>query len=361
LLLGAQRALWRCQAMMRRVDPRRLASNLLRLARPAPACPSPCAAWTGSRRWSAGAPQSEGTVLGSYLQSCGAVWGDAYEVDAVTVDEARSTFSWRVAMPQERLASLRQGDPLESPTFPLPNGGRGRFQVFPKGDSDCTASGSCSFWLCADTRNLGPVQLKLGSSEVRTSGASEFCRLEEALKDDSIDVCLQLEQSIPEAEPLQVEQSLRLTGLELAEWKLFQADRMKTEAATSTDQVISSPPFRFHHVLLGDMYLELLPGAPHPEHCLLFFRCRVPTMQLRVNLSVGSAFSKSVIAMGKSTVQDDIRTQSYLQVNLDAPGVLGEDGSLNVRCSLEEVLAIPLALRDMIPKLDERANWPKRI
>mmetsp|Transcript_17145 Transcript_17145/g.30063 ORF Transcript_17145/g.30063 Transcript_17145/m.30063 type:complete len:359 (+) Transcript_17145:32-1108(+) len=348
---------------------RRLASNLLRLTCPAvSSCPAPCKAWTGSRRWSAGTPQaeghptSEGTVLGQYLQSCGAVWGDAYEVDAVAVDESRGTYSWRVHLPEERLASLRPGEALESPTFQLPNGGRGRFQVFPKGDAEkAEASGFCSLWLCADTRNLGKVQLKLGSSEVRSSGASEFCRLEEALANDGIEVSLQVEQAVPPLEPVKVEQSLRLTGLELAEWQLFQATRLKTEAATSTDQVISSPPFRFHHVLLGDMYLELLPGAPHPEHCLVFFRCRVPTMQLRVNLSVGSAFSKSVIALGRSTVQDDLVAQSYLQVNLDAPGVLSEDGSLNVRCSLEEVMQIPLALRDMIPKLDERANWPKRI
>merc|ERR1712157_18781 len=117
----------------------------------------------------------------------------------------------------------------------------------------------------------------------------------------------------------------------------------------------SSPPFRFHHVLLGDMYLELLPGVPHPEHCTVFFRCRVPTMKLRVGIAVGTSFSKSFVALGKSTYEDDLKAGNCLQVNIDAPGVLGPDGSLTVRCALEEVATIPATLRDMIPKLDERA------
>lgn len=52
-------------------------------------------------------------------------------------------------MPPGRLAGLRPGDMLESPTFPLPGGCRGRFQLFPKGDSDSLAKGVCSLWLCA--------------------------------------------------------------------------------------------------------------------------------------------------------------------------------------------------------------------
>jgi len=48
-------------------------------------------------------------------------------------------------------------------------------------------------------------------------------------------------------------------------------------------------------------------------------------------------------------------------VNFEAPLVLGEDGSLTVRCNLEEVVTIPPGVRDMIPRLDERASWPKRL
>lgn len=295
------------------------------------------------------------TTLGTYLQRCGANWGDAYDVEPVR-DSGAGLFSWRAEMPPERLAGLRPGDLLESPTFPLPSGCRGRFQLFPLGDTQ-EANGICSLWLCADAPVLENFQLRLGRVS-RDSGASAFCSLEEALADGFMEVSLQLDAQSSVASPPEVEQSLFIEELQRAEWQLFQASRLKDAAVV---QPLSSPPFRFHHVLLGDMYLELLPGVPHKEHCLVMFRCRVPTMQLQVTLSVGTSFSKTLIALGKATIEEDLKQQSFLQVNLGAPGVLAEDGSLTVRCQLDKVLAIPRSLQEMIPKLDERANWPKRI
>merc|ERR1712014_191047 len=134
---------------------------------------------------------------------------------------------------------------------------------------------------------------------------------------------------------------------------------LKAAEEGNLGQLISSPPFRFHHVLLGDFYLELLPGFPYRESCVILFRSRVPTMQLQISLSVGSAFSKTILALGKSSVEDDLKAASYLQVNLGAPGVIAEDGSLTVSCKLEEVVSIPAQLRGMIPKLNERTKWPK--
>eukprot|EP00435_Cladocopium_sp_Y103_P020495 s1379_g5.t1 len=284
------------------------------------------------------------TTLGAYLERCGANWGDAYDVEPV--QEAPGRFTWRAEMPPERLAGLRAGDMLESPTFQLPGGCRGRFQLFPLGDSDSLAEGLCSLFLCADAPVLENFQLRLGRV-TRDSGASEFCRLEdraagaganfkqkkkvawgndtgepknvtretlvqetdcslvvkEALADGFMEVSLELEQrpDVP-FEPPEVEQSLFIEELQRAEWQLFQASRLKKAAVV---QPLSSPPFRFHHVLLGDMYLELLPGVPHPEHCVVMFRCRVPTMRLQVTLSVGTSFSKTIIALGKSTLEDE--------------------------------------------------------
>ncbi|CAJ1362018.1 unnamed protein product [Effrenium voratum] len=109
------------------------------------------------------------------------------------------------------------------------------------------------------------------------------------------------------------------------------------------------------------MYLELVPGVQHPELCAVLFRCRVPTMQLQVTLSVGSSFSRTLVAQGKATLEEDLLAGHFLQVNLDAPGVLAEDGSLTVQCKLDEVVTIPQSLAQMIPALDQRVNWPKRI
>jgi len=315
-----------------------------------------------------GHPRRVSTQLGAYLERCGAVWGDVAETHEVVAAEDGRAFSWRVDLPPERLATVRRGEALESPSFDLKSGGRGRFRLFPKGDMDCQAEGMCSLWLWTDEKELGGrIRLLAGSVEGE-AGASEFCLLQDAMKgsDGALEVGLRIEEAAassskrgdPVADsPTSAQQSLQLTGLRLAEWRVFRMRRL-----LSSREMVISPPFRFHHVLLGDMYLELLPGVPHAGYCSLFFRSRVPTMKLRVSLSVGGgAFCSSFVALGRSAPEADMKAGSCLQVNLDAPGTLDTDGDLVVRCELEEVMSMPSQLRDLIPKLDERANWPKRL
>lgn len=316
-------------------------------------CDAKAQVMPGSRRGAA-------TQLGTYLENAGAVWGDAVDSQQVhsLPSRAGTAYCWQVDLSPERLTSLRRGEPLESPSFIIGGNSqsRARFQFFPKGDSDCEAEGMCSLWLWS-SEGMKRFKLRLGKAE-QASGATDFCRLEDALQDGKVDIILELEEAdapVPGPEPA-VQQSLQLTGLQLAEWRIFQMDRLR-----ESSEFVTSPPFRFHHVLLGDMYLELLFGAPHPGFCTVFFRCRVPTMKLKVELTVGSNFAKSFVSLGKSTPQDDIASSACLQVNLNAPDVLGPDGELLVRCALEEVVNLPPALKDMIPRLDERALWPKRL
>lgn len=310
---------------------------------------------------------SSSTQLGAYLKKAGATWGDAAEVHDVVVSDAGRTVSWRVDLPSERLDVLYKGALLESPPFPLGKDGKstGRIQLFPKGDADSAGDGMCSLWLWTDLPEQRPVQLRLGSVD-RAGGSSEFCRLEDVLQDGVLDVglCMPEDSSTAEAaETIVVQQSLQMTDLQAAEWRVWGiADLLRRPASAGIESnLVSSPPFRFHHVLLGDMYLELLPGVPHAEHCLVFFRSRVPTMKLQVELTVGDAFSKSYVSLGRTNVDEDIKQGSFLQVNLDASGVLAPDGSILVRCALEKVVQIPANLRELIPKLDERASWPKRL
>jgi len=299
------------------------------------------------------------TQLGTYLARAGAVWGDAVDVQEVhsNADKAGS-YSWSVDLPDERLAALRRGELLESPSFSLGANtqARGRFQFFPKGDNECGTDGMCSLWLWSN-EGIGPVQLRLGDAE-RSSGASEFCSLQDVLKNGKVNVSLDLQapSTSPQSSDPAAQQSLHVTGLQLAEWRLFQMNRLR-----ELGDFVSSPPFRFHHVLLGDMYLEVMFGTPHPGFCTVFFRSRVPTMQLKVGIDVGSNFSKSFVSGGFCTPEEDLKASRCLQVNLDAPGVLSPDGDLIVRCTLEEVVSLPATLRDMIPRLDERAQWPKRL
>jgi len=305
------------------------------------------------------APEN-GTRLGAYLEACGAIWGAAMEEHEVVAAADGRSFTWRLDLPPERLASLRPGDPIESSPFELDEQGlRGRFLVFPKGDAESSdAGGFVSLWLCTDSCRAIPVRLRLGSIE-RDGGASDFGRLDEVIRDDVLEVGLRLEAMdvLPSAQKPAVQQSLQLTGLQLAEWRLFDAEKLFEGAVP-----VSSPPFRFHHVLLGDMYLEFVPGVPHAEHCAIFFRCRVPTMRLRVQLEVGSgAFSKSIEVSGKTSWEKDLSEGRCLPVNFSAPKVLEQDGSLAVRVSLEEVVALPPTLHDMIPGFDKRALWPKRL
>lgn len=305
---------------------------------------------SGAKR--AFAEASKTTSLGAYLERCGANWEEAAEAQGVE-SESGHKHTWRVELPPARLASVRRGEALESAVFSLSGGGRARFQFFPKGDSEST-DGFCSLWLCS-ADHPGRMRLRLGQVE-RSSGASDFAPI--GVLTDSMEIHLEVDEAAV-VTSRDVEQSLQLNGLQVAEWQLH---RVATLAHGSrARKLVTSQPFRFHHVLLGDMYLEMLPGFPHPEHCTVFFRCRVPTMQLRVSLTVGSAFSKTFIAQGRSTPEADMKTGSCLQVNLDAPGVVKEDGSILVRCCLEEVVTIPPSLKDMIPRLDERALWPKRL
>lgn len=305
--------------------------------------------------------ESGRTSLGAYLESCGAVWGDAYEAEPVQLADEGRRCSWRVAMPAERLASLRPGDMLESPTFTLPGGCRGRFQLFPKGETDEMEPGHCSLWLCADAPVLENIRLRLGKAEA-PCGSATFCRLEDALQGDVMDLSLELDTAEAAAQaPPEVEQRLLINDLQYAEWQLFQAWRINEKARGNGSGFVSSPPFRFHHVLLGDMYLELIPDVPNKDLCAVMFRCRVPGLSMKVSLSIGTAFSKTLMSQGTATIQEDLVAGQYLQVNLRAPGVLAEDGSLTVQCALDQVVSMPRQLEEMIPRLDERVNWPKRI
>mmetsp|Transcript_75012 Transcript_75012/g.202660 ORF Transcript_75012/g.202660 Transcript_75012/m.202660 type:complete len:364 (-) Transcript_75012:104-1195(-) len=305
-----------------------------------------------------------GTRLGQYLEACGANWGDAVEVQDIVASQDGQTFAWQVDLPPERLATIRPGDPIESRPFEFMSSGssqgvRARFQLFPKGDSNASDPSHCSLWLSTDSRERLPIRLRLASTE-REGGASDFCRLEDALSNGSLQVSVSLKDgrlADASTDVQKVQQSLQLTDLKFAEWRLFNAQEL-----FRAGKLVSSPPFRFHHVLLGDMYLEFQPGAPHPEHCAVFFRCRVPTMRLRVKLEEGSgSFSKTFEAVGRASGEDDLKQGRFLPVNMDAPNVFESDGSLIVRAALEEVVTIPAALRDMIPRLDERASWPKRL
>lgn len=309
----------------------------------------------GSRRGAA-------TQLGTYLESAGAVWGDAVDVHQVqsTAGKDSSSFSWSIDLSPQQLAALRKGELMESPPFSLgPHSpGQARIQFFPKGDEHCSSDDFCSLWLWSD-ESIGPMTLRIGDTE-RSSGSSEFCRLQDVLRDGKVEVSIDVKAEGSKA-PTPVpsaQQSLHVTGMQLAEWRLFQMQKLRENA-----EFMTSMPFRFHHVLLGDMYLEVLFGKPHPGFCTLFFRCRVPTMQLQVKVEAGSNFSRSFIALGTPGYgcEDDMKNKRCLEVNLDAPGVLSKDGDLIVRCTLEEVVSLPATLRDMIPRLDERAQWPKRL
>jgi len=299
--------------------------------------------------------------LGAYLESCGAVWGDALDVKPVVTSADGLEFRWEMDMPPDLQDSLRAGDCFESPPFALADGGRARFRLCPKGEGN-RAEDLCALWLITDRPDLGPLTLRVGNV-ARQAGAADFCSLQDAVSADGvIHVSLQLQapavapgESMPPSAPA-LQQSLNVTNLQFAEWRIFQATQL-----VGSSQLVTSPPFRMHHVLLGDMYLELLPGSPVAGQCRIFFRCRVPTMRLSLDLDVGGVFSKNLIVTGKSTHEEDIKSETCLQVNLEAPGVLGKDDTLTVRCSLDKVVSIPPALQDMIPQLDERALWPKRL
>lgn len=126
-------------------------------------------------------------------------------------------------------------------------------------------------------------------------------------------------------------------------------------------KAIESPPFRMHHVLLVDMYLEVHPNVPHEDYGTIFFRCRVPSMVLKIQICAGEAFSKTIMARGRATHAEDAAAGECLVVNFQAPGVFDSQGDLCITAKLEEVASLPKELHQMIPQLNERALWPKRL
>merc|ERR1719210_27387 len=69
------------------------------------------------------------TQLAAYLEASGAVWASAAEVHCVETSEDNRSMVWRVDLSQERLATLRHGDLLESPPFRLLGGEEGHPEV----------------------------------------------------------------------------------------------------------------------------------------------------------------------------------------------------------------------------------------
>lgn len=321
--------------------------------------PSGQASLRGLRSASSAGAKQQPTIFGAYLEQSGAIWADADVPSEVLGAPGGKKFSWRIELPPERLQSLRRGDAIDSPIFEIDALSRGRFQLYPKGDMESRSDESASLWLWVDEPRGRSFRLRAGQVE-RMSGATEFCKLADLERDGTIEVEILPDGAEEQPAPrsaVTVHQSLQLTGLKMAEWRLFNAERLLAAGSAPT----TSTPFRFHHVLLGDMYLELHPGIPHERHFTIFFLCRVPTMKLRVELSVGSSFSNSFIAQGLRSPEQHLKEGACLQVNLDAPGVLDDEGDLVISCRLEEVVALPPDLKQMIPRLDERALWPKRL
>lgn len=297
------------------------------------------------------------TQFGAYLERSGTAGGDALEVPDVIISSDNCSFSWHFDLPQNFLSTSRSGMVIQSPPFNLGSGSQARFQFYPKGDSECQTQGMCSLWVLTDHQELSDLRLSINDI-MRTSGSSEFCSLKDAVRGGVVEVRLELTKRVAPQKPPPSRQSLQLTGLQLAQWKVYQLDELLGKTPTA---LVTSQPFRFHHVLLGDMYLEAFLGVPYPEYCTLFFQCRVPTMKLQVDMEAGSAFQKSFVASGMSSHQLDQMNGNCLQVNLAAPGVLNPDGDLTVRCRLEKVISLPANLQHMIPQLDARAKWPKRL
>eukprot|EP00811_Abedinium_folium_P002878 NODE_12648_length_1212_cov_3.655300.p1 GENE.NODE_12648_length_1212_cov_3.655300~~NODE_12648_length_1212_cov_3.655300.p1 ORF type:complete len:363 (+),score=126.82 NODE_12648_length_1212_cov_3.655300:109-1089(+) len=298
------------------------------------------------------------TQVGAHLERCGAVWGKAAAVPPVETSADSKTFSWRLELPPEILETFRQGEMIESQAFAIAPNSIARFQLYPKGDAGCKAKGMCSLWLLSDQDTLDGLRLRIGDT-VRPAGHSEFCEL----ADGVVDVGLELTTLLQPMPRPRVRQSLQLTGLQQADWRIYSLRDLYQHASVggAGAELVTSPPFRFHHVLLGDMYLEMVLGLPYPTHCTFFFQCRVPTMQLRVSLQVGDFFKRSFVAAGRRTRVEDLREDNCLQVNLAAPGVLTAEGDLIIQCTLEEVISLPQNLHHMIPQLDARTKWPKRI
>lgn len=308
-----------------------------------------------------GVRRCSSTALGNFLRERGADRISIAEVSNVEAAEDSNRFSWRVTLPYGGAGSFRRGDAIDSPSFRVNSRSRARIQFFPAGDSSCDQEGMCSLWVWSDGPGVRPHSLRVGNVE-RPGGATDFCRLDEVLQNDHVLIEMEVREdnadsmtSVAHQPRTSGGQSLHMTELQQAEWRIHGLQHFDCAKA------IESPPFRMHHVLLGDMYLEVHPNTPHEQFGTIFFRCRVPTMVLQVQICAGAAFSKTIMARGRSTHAEDVTAGECLVVNFRAPDVFDSKGDLCITAKLEEVVSLPKELHQMIPQLNERALWPKRL
>lgn len=125
---------------------------------------------------------------------------------------------------------------------------------------------------------------------------------------------------------------------------------------------IISTPFRLHHVLLGDFWLEFVPHTPNPGYGSVFFKCGYPDLGVKVNLQLlgpegdssssespePSNFSKEFVSLGRASIKEDIDAGAYLSVNFNQADSWAGDGEIRVKAQLRELVKLPGKLRGVV-------------
>lgn len=141
--------------------------------------------------------------------------------------------------------------------------------------------------------------------------------------------------------PIAAAHTLTVLGEHAAKWTVgFGPNPLAT-----MNEPLVSPPFRLHHVLLGDMWFELHPNTPHPRYASIFFRIGQPELVMQVRVKVGP-FDTTLNVTGGADIDDARKTESFLAANLEVPTVWSdlENGELNIIVELMNIVRLPKGL-----------------
>jgi len=141
--------------------------------------------------------------------------------------------------------------------------------------------------------------------------------------------------------PVSAAHTLTVLGELAAKWTIG----LGSNPFATMNEALISPPYRLHHVLLGDMWFELHPNTPHPRYASIFFRIGQPELVMQVRVRVGP-FDKILTVSGGSDIDEARRTEQFLATNLEAPNVWSDlnNGELEITAELVNIAALPKGL-----------------
>ena len=168
------------------------------------------------------------------------------------------------------------------------------------------------------------------------------------------------------------QQSVDVYGESEATWTIRfdagQNDFSKCFGGSDANTPLISTPFRLHHVLLGDFWLELHPNTPYPNFASVLFKCGYPGLVVQANVSVVGASApdadgvttpvvyceKTITSTGQTPTEEDMKAGAFLSANFgeglaaspSEPTCWSGAGEIMIMVKVDRILQMPSNLKE---------------